>query len=157
MRKSPAFALDQDAAARARKNVILEDAMAAPLSLDPAQRMLGELFSRHAPAGLAPGMDVIERGDELIVRAALPGVKKEDIEISVSGTLLTLRCASREARTEEQGEYYCRELPRGAISRALVLPAEVDESKAQATLKDGILELRLPKPEALRRRRIRID
>jgi HSP20 family protein len=73
-----------------------------------------------------PSVDVIERPDEIVVRAALPGVKKDEIEISVSGTLLTL-------------------------------PAEVDESKAKATLAEGVLELTLPKPLKATRRRIRVD
>ena len=129
---------------------------APPGSLDPAQRMLADLFGRQAPAGAVPGMDVIERADEVIVRAAVPGVRKDDLEVSVSGTLLTLRCAERAAHKEELGEYYRRELPRG-FSRSLVLPAEVDEAKASATLRDGLLELRLPKPERQRRHRVRID
>lgn len=124
-------------------------------ALDPTSRMLGELFGRQPPG--TPGMDVIERHDEVVVRAAVPGVKKEDLDISVSGTLLTLRCDAREGGKSEEGEYYRRELPHGAFSRSLVLPAEVDEAKAKATLKDGVLELRLPKPEKLRRHRVRID
>lgn len=124
-------------------------------ALDPTQRTLGELFGRPPPG--APSMDVIERHDEVVVRAAVPGVKKEDLDISVSGTLLTLSCKASEAKREEEGEFYRRELPHGAFSRSLVLPAEVDEAKAKATLKDGVLELRLPKPEKQRRHRVRID
>ncbi len=104
-----------------------------------------------------PSVDVIERPDEIVVRAALPGVKKDEIEISVSGTLLTLRGKGREPKREEQGEYYRAEIPHGAFSRTLALPAEVDESKAKATLAEGVLELTLPKPLKATRRRIRID
>lgn len=141
---------------------------AAPLVLDPMDRMLDDLFGRQSmrPAGwkhpfaalppLAPSMDVIERHDEVIVRAAVPGVKKEDLEVSVSGTLLTIRVETREEKKEEDGEYYRCELPHGSFSRALALPAEVDESKAKATMKDGMLELKLPKLEKGKRRTIRI-
>ena len=105
-----------------------------------------------------PSVDVIERPDEIVVRAALPGVKRDEIEISVSGTLLTLlRGKGRQPKREEQGEYYRAEIPHGAFSRTLALPAEVDESKAKATLAEGVLELTLPKPLKATRRRIRID
>jgi len=141
----------------------------APWVLDPMERMHDDLFGRQSmrPAGgkhpfaalpaLAPSMDVIERHDEIVVHAAVPGVRKEDIELSVSGTLLTIRCQARQEKKEEDGEYYRCELPQGSFSRALALPAEVDEAKAKATLHDGILELRLPKLEKGRRHRIRID
>lgn len=130
-----------------------------PAILDPMDRMLGNFFGHRParPAVPAPMLDVIERDDEVLVRAALPGVRKEDMEISVSGTLLTLRGTTREGKTEEQGEYYRTELLHGAFERTLALPAEVDEAKAKATLKDGMLELTLPKLEKARRRRIPID
>jgi HSP20 family protein len=127
--------------------------------LDPMERMVGELFGRRpTPAAApAPSVDVIERDDEVIVRAALPGVKKEDVEISVSATVLTLRGKAPEAKKQEEGEYYRAELPHGEFERTLVLPAEVDEAKARASMKEGILELTLPKLEKRRRRRIKVD
>lgn len=127
--------------------------------LDPMDRMLGEFFGHRPPrpAAPAPSLDVIERDDEVLVRAALPGVTREDVEVSVSGTLLTLRGRTKEGKKEEQGEYYRSEIPHGTFERTLALPAEVDESKAKATMKDGMLELTLPKLERARRRRIRID
>lgn len=127
--------------------------------LDPMDRMLGEFFG-HRPSRRGtpePSLDVIERDEEVIVRAALPGLSKEDVEASVSGTLLILRGKAREGKKEEEGEYYRSEIPRGAFERTLALPAEVDESKAKATMKDGVLELTLPKLEKSRRRKIRID
>jgi HSP20 family protein len=139
---------------------------AQPL-LDPTDRMLDDLFAHRrasgwerpfaVPPGLGPSMDVIERSGEVIVRAALPGVKKENIEVSLSGVLLTIRGDAKERTKEEQGEYYRCEIPHGGFSRTLALPAEVDESKAKAAMKDGVLELRLPKPETAKRNKIRID
>jgi len=140
---------------------------AEPLVLDPMAHMMDDLFGRQVlrPAGsrrpfaglppLAPVVDVIERDEEIIVRAAVPGVKKDDIDLSVSGTLLTIHCRMREA-ADEEGEYYRAELPRGSYSRVLALPAEVEEAKAKATLREGILELVLPKPHKSRRHRIKI-
>jgi HSP20 family protein len=128
-------------------------------SLDPMKRMRDELFGPRGPASalFAPSMDVLERNDEIVVRASLPGVKKEDIEISVSGTLLTIRGEAKPSKKQEESEYYRTEIPHGAFSRTLALPAEVDESKAKATLSEGVLELTLPKPHKAMGRRIRID
>jgi HSP20 family protein len=127
--------------------------------LDPMDRMLGDFFGHRAarPATLGPSLDVIERDDEVVVRAALPGVSKDDLEVSVSGTLLTLRGGAKEKKKEEEGEYYRAEIPHGPFERTLALPAEVDESKARAAMKDGMLELTLPKLDKAKRRRIRID
>lgn len=130
-------------------------------------RTLDDLFGQRRPGhwerpsaplpALAPSMDVIERRNEIIVRALVPGVKKEKIEVSLSGTLLTIRGETMPEIKDEEGEYYRSEIPHGPFSRTLVLPAEVDEAHAKATMKDGVLELRLHKPEKSRRRRIRID
>jgi HSP20 family protein len=128
--------------------------------LDPMGSMLTDFFGHRppAPAALGPSLDVIERDDEVIVRAAVPGMRKQDLEVSVSGTLLTLRSnGAAKPPKEEEGEYYRAEIPRGPFERTLALPAEVDESRARARLKDGVLELTLPKLEKTRRRRIRID
>lgn len=142
---------------------------AAPLVLDPMDRMLDDVFGRQTmrPAGwkrpfaalprLAPRIDVIERDHELVVRAGVAGMSKEDIAVSVAGRLLTIRCRMREEAEKEEGGYTRCELPHGPFSRALALPAEVDESKARATLKDGLLELRLPKLEKSRHRAVTIE
>ena len=110
-----------------------------------------------AMAEFAPSVDVIDREDEVLVRAEVPGFKKEDIEISVSGTMLTIKGDTKTEEKEEKGDYYRCEITRGAFSRTLALPAEVDESKAKAAMKDGMLELTLPKLEKSKRRRITID
>jgi HSP20 family protein len=108
-------------------------------------------------AALAPSVDVIDREDEVVVRAEVPGFRKEDIDVSVSGTMLTIKGESKTEEKEEKGDYYRCEISRGAFARTLALPAEVDESKARAEMKDGMLELTLPKLEKSKRRRITID
>jgi HSP20 family protein len=105
----------------------------------------------------APSVDVIDREDEVLVRAEVPGFRKEDIEISVSGTMLTIKGETKTEAKEEKGDYYRCEISRGAFARTLALPAEVDESKARAAMKEGMLELTLPKLEKSKRRRITID
>ena len=104
-----------------------------------------------------PNVDVIDRDDEVVVRAEVPGCRKEDIEVSVSGNLLTLSGTTDHEEKEEKGNYYRAEIARGAFSRAVTLPAEVDDSKAKASMRDGLLELTLPKVERSRRRTITIE
>jgi HSP20 family protein len=108
-------------------------------------------------AAMAPRVDVVDRDNDVLVRAEVPGVKKEDIEVSISGTMLTLRGETKHEEKEEKGDYHRAEMSRGAFVRTLTLPAEVDEAKAKASLKDGVLELVLPKIEQSKRRAIKID
>ncbi len=103
-----------------------------------------------------PKVDVIDRDDDVVVRAEVPAVKKEDIEVSISGNTVTIKGESKHEEKEEKGDYYRAEISRGAFSRMVTLPAEVDESKAKAALKDGVLELTLPKVQKAKRRTIKV-
>jgi len=104
-----------------------------------------------------PSVDVIDRDDEVLVRAEVPGYKKEDIEISVSDSSLTIKGETKAEEKEEKGDYYRCEISHGAFSRTVALPAEVDDAKAKATIKDGMLELKLPKREKSKRHTITIS
>ena len=104
-----------------------------------------------------PKVDVVDRANEVIVRAEVPGVEKKDIEVSVSGNMLTIRGETKKETKEEKGDYYRAEITRGAFSRTLALPAEVDDTRTKAEMKDGVLELTLPKVAKAKRRSIKID
>ena len=104
-----------------------------------------------------PKVDVIDRDEEVVVRAEVPSVKKEDIEVSISGNMVTIKGETKKEEKEEKGDYYRAEISRGSFSRMVSLPADVDESKAKASLKDGVLELTLPKVEKAKRRTIKVD
>jgi HSP20 family protein len=104
-----------------------------------------------------PKVDVIDRDEEVVVRAEVPAVKKEDIEVSISGNMVTIKGETKKEEKEEKGDYYRSEISRGSFSRMVSLPADVDESKAKASLKDGVLELTLPKVEKAKRRTIKVD
>jgi HSP20 family protein len=104
-----------------------------------------------------PKLDVIDRDGEVVVRAELPGVKKEDIEISLTGALLTLKGQTKREEKEEKGDYYRCEISQGSFSRTVTLPAEVNESGAKAQLRDGMLEVTLPKVEKAKKRPIKVD
>jgi HSP20 family protein len=101
-----------------------------------------------------PKIDVVDHDNEVVVRAEVPGVEKDDIEIAISGTMLTIKGGMKREAGEQKGDYWRAEIFRGSFTRTLTLPAEVDEGKADATLKDGVLELKLPKIE--RRHKIEV-
>ncbi len=104
-----------------------------------------------------PKLDIIDRDAEVVVKAEVPGVNKEDIEISLTGNVLTIKGETKREEKEEKGDYYRCEISRGAFSRTVSLPAEVDESKARASLNDGVLEITLPKTETSKKRIIKLD
>lgn len=106
-------------------------------------------------AGRVPRVDVIDRENEVVLRAEVPGLNKEDLEVSVSDSSVTIRGEIK--REEEKGEYYYREMGYGAFSRTISLPAAVDSKQAKVRLKNGILEMTMPKTEAEKRHKIPIE
>lgn len=103
-----------------------------------------------------PSVDVIDRDDEVVVRAEVPGYKKEEIEVSVSDGSVTIKGETKAEAKEKKGNYYRCEISRGSFARTLTLPAEVEDAKARASMHDGVLELTLPKREKAKRRSIAI-
>jgi len=107
--------------------------------------------------GLTPSVDVIDRDEEVLVRAEVPGVKKDDLDVSLTENRLTIQGKTRHEEKTEEGDYFRREMATGSFTRTVTLPAEVDGSKARAKFTDGILELTLPKIKAAERRSIEIE
>jgi len=107
-----------------------------------------------APAGF-PALNVWEDGDTLYVEAELPGVKSEDIDVSVVGSDLTIR-GHRNAQTAEGVAYHRQERAIGEFARVLRMPAEVDSAKVEASLSNGVLLLKLPKAEAAKPKKIKV-
>jgi HSP20 family protein len=106
--------------------------------------------------GKMPKVDVIERDDEVVVKAELPGVDKKDLDVSVTENSVTIKGTTRHEEKEEKGDFYRCEISRGAYARTVALPSYVDADKAKASFKDGVLELKLPKVEKSKRRSIEI-
>jgi HSP20 family protein len=102
-------------------------------------------------------VNLIDRDDEVVVEAELPGVKKSDIQVSLDESRLTIKASTRKETEEEKGEYHRREISSGYYSRTMTLPALVDGSKAKASFEDGLLRVTLPKSETTRRRTVAID
>ena len=104
-------------------------------------------WTRHARAvrEWAPRLDMFDYGDRVIVKVELPGVDKDDIDISVVGDVLTIK-GERKAEEEVKDEdYYCCERYRGSFYRTIQVPADVDTEKIEASYGNGVLEITLPK------------
>lgn len=102
-------------------------------------------------------LDVTTSADELIVEAALPGIKPEDVEITVEDGTLTISGKTGDERRAEEGSYLVQEIRRGAFSRSVTLPNGLEPDKANATFEHGVLTLRIPKAEQVKPRQIRIS
>jgi HSP20 family protein len=107
--------------------------------------------------GKMPRVDVIDRDGEIVVRAEVPGVDKNDLDVSVTENSVTIKGSTRREEKEEKGDYFRCETTQGSFSRTVSLPCDVDNEKAKTKFKDGILELTLPKMEKTKRRSIKIE
>jgi HSP20 family protein len=99
-------------------------------------------------------LDVLEQDDRYVVKASLPGIDPEDLDITFENGVLTIKGEIREDHEVEEARYHVRERRYGAFSRSLTLPAGVDEEKIQANYEAGVLSLALPKSEAAKPKRI---
>lgn len=117
--------------------------------------MLGDLSLPFE--GRLPKVDVVDRDEEILVRAEVPGVDKKDLEISVSENTVTISGKTHHEEKEEKGNYCRCEVKRGAFARTVALPSDVDAGEAKTTFKDGILELTLPKVTKSKRHTIKLD
>ena len=95
--------------------------------------------------GKTPKIDVIDRDTEVLVKAELPGVDKDNLEITTTGNTVTIKGTSRYEHKEEKGDYHRSEISHGVFARTVTLPAEVNSDEADARFRDGLLELTLPK------------
>jgi HSP20 family protein len=126
-------------------------------------RLFDEGFSR--PWRLLPNegaaetgfpVEVSETESELEIKAALPGVRPEDVDITVTNDVLTIKAEHRAETEDKKRDYYRREVRYGAFHRSMSLPVSVDADKAEASFDNGMLRLRLPKAEALRPKQIKV-
>ncbi len=101
-------------------------------------------------------IDVSETETEIVVRAVLPGIKPDDLDISVSEGVLTIKGETRSEEKTEKENYYRQEIRYGAFSRSVPLPTRVEHERAEADFADGILTVRLPKAEEVRPKTIKV-
>jgi HSP20 family protein len=93
----------------------------------------------------APSLDIVDGEKEVVVRAEIPGVDKKDLDVSIADRTLTIKGSTRKERKEERENYFRQEIRSGSFSRSVLLPADVNAAKAEASFKGGVLELHLPK------------
>lgn len=103
-----------------------------------------------------PSLDVVDRETEVLVRVEIPGIDKKDINVSLTDNVLTIKGQTSEEEKEEKGDYYRNEISSASFARSITVPTNVDVTKTVANLKDGILEIKLPKVESSKRRNIRV-
>jgi HSP20 family protein len=113
--------------------------------------------SRYGAADFAPSVDVHEDKEALVITAELPGFKRDQIEISLDGEILTLKGERKFEKEEKDKKYHRVERSYGTFVRSFQLPSNVDADKASATLTDGVLTLRLPKKEVVKGRKIEVN
>jgi HSP20 family protein len=104
-----------------------------------------------------PAVDVFEKNDKFIVKAEVPGMKEEDIDVSVVGDTLTIK-GERKTETEvKEEDYYRCERSYGSFYRSIPLPSAVDASKIEASYEDGLLEVTLPKKAEVKPKKIAVS
>lgn len=104
----------------------------------------------------APALDVYQTANEVVVKAALPGLKPEDVSIDITGDTLTIKGESKAEQEIKREDYLYQERRYGTFSRKVVLPSGLEPDKAEATMEDGVLTLTIPKAEEVKPKAIQI-
>ena len=136
--------------------------------IEEMERRLGNIFGRSflpvvgrrvptVEMGWVPAIEVFEREDKFVVKAEIPGMKEEDIDVSVVGDTLTIK-GERKAESEvKEEDYYCCERSFGSFSRSISVPSNVDADKIEASYDDGVLEVNLPKVPEVKPKKISVS
>lgn len=132
-----------------------------PLSfLDEVEMLARSMWDSWRPVtfstSLTPRTDIYEDKEGLVIKAEFPGVKKEDLNISLEGDALTIKAEKKEEKVAEDATYYSCERCFGQYSRCISLPFHVDAEQISATFKNGLLEIRLPRAEEARSKHIEV-
>ena len=138
--------------------------MSARRELESLRREMDRLWENFfgERGGLEPieswvhALDVTETKDSLIVKAELPGIDPKDVEISLSGNVLTIKGEKKQEKEEKDESYHLVERRYGSFVRSIRLPVEVQEDKIEASYKNGVLKVVLPKSEKAKRKEIKI-
>jgi len=116
----------------------------------------GRRAFRPLEAEWAPAVDVSETPDKVVVKAEIPGMEAKDIDISLSGDVLTIKGEKKSEREEKKENYHLVERSYGSFSRSLSMPVAVDADKIEANYKKGVLTITCPKKEEAKPKAIEI-
>ena len=103
-----------------------------------------------------PAVDMYQTDTDVMVKASMPGMKAEDVDISITGDVITLKGEHREEKEVKEKDYFRKEMRFGSFARSLQLPVAVMVDKAEAEFEDGVLTVRLPKSEAAKPRSVKV-
>ena len=106
--------------------------------------------------GEEPALNVYQTDKDVVVKASLPGIKPEEVDISVTGDVLTIKGEHKEEEEEKKVDYFHKEHRYGAFRRSMTLPVSVKAEKADATFENGILTITLPKTEEVKPKQIKV-
>jgi len=160
--------------AKKSTKVVKADKEKALSPFDDMEKVFNEFFSRgwmspfhlthpawsHLPApfeGRTPHVDIVERDNEVFVKAELPGVEKDDLELTVTDNTVTIKGSTRAEEKQEKESYRRCEISQGSFSRTLALPCDVNTDKANARFKNGVLKLTLPKVKKSKHKSIKVE
>jgi len=136
-----------------------------PMGVTSLRQAMDRLFedSFVRSSGLFPGLraespavDMYQTDKDVVVKASLPGMKAEDVEISVTGDVLTLKGEHREEEEVKEDRYFRKEMRFGSFVRSLEIPVPVKVDKAEAVFENGVLTLTMPKTEAVKPKTIKV-
>ena len=105
----------------------------------------------------APAVDIFEKDQNLVIRAEMPGLNREDIEVGMENGVLTLKGERKREAEFNEGDAYRLERVYGTFTRSFSLPTTVDPAKIEAVYKDGVLEVTVPKLEAAKPKKVQIQ
>jgi len=105
----------------------------------------------------APLVDIYEENDAIVVKAEIPGLKKEEIDISISDDAITLSGKKKDVKEVKKENFYQKEIREGSFLRTLSLPCRVDREKVKASYKDGMLEVVLPKAAEEKKKEFKVN
>ena len=117
---------------------------------------LWESWPEGTVHSIVPRTEMYEEKGKLVIKTEMPGIKKEDVDISLEDDILTLKAEKKEEEVTEETGYYTREVHYGQYSRSIKLPFHVNSQKIAATLENGVLEVTLPKARELKPKKIEI-
>ena len=123
---------------------LFDDAFTHPLSIRDGWSMA------------SPAIDMYQTENDVVVKASLPGIKAEDVQINVSGDILTLKGEVKQENEQKERSWHIREQRFGSFERSIVLPTDVKSDKAEAVFENGILTITLPKADEVKPKTISI-
>jgi HSP20 family protein len=125
-------------------------------SLDQFSQNYTNDDTRYGRTTVFPPLNIYEEKEHLVIKAEIPGVKSEDLDISVEGETLTLKGTRKQHSEDDKQSFHRREIERGTFSRAISLPIKVDPDNVSATLKNGILTVIIGKATEIKPRQVKI-